>query len=49
MRPAAVDLRFGEVMDPAGAGVRGRRAFMEDVERCVGRLANLGTAGEGDG
>ncbi len=49
VRPATVELFFGEVMDPIGLGVRGRRTFMVDVERCVGRLANLGTAGEGNG
>lgn len=49
VRPAVVDLFFGEVMDPTGPGVRGRRAFMLDVERRVGQLADLETAGEGDG
>ena len=49
VRPAAVDVSFGEVLDPASVGVRGRRTFMLDVERRVGRLAGLGTAGEGDG
>lgn len=49
VRPATVELFFGEVMDPAGRGVRGRRTFLLDVERRVGQLANLETAGEGDG
>lgn len=49
VRPATVELAFGEVVDPASAGVRGRRSFMLDVERRVGRLAGLETAGEGDG
>lgn len=48
VRPARVELLFGEVMDPASVGVKGRRTFMGDVERCVGRLADLKTAGEGD-
>lgn len=49
VRPATVEVFFGEVMDPASVGVRGRRTFMQDVERRVGELADLGTAGEGDG
>ncbi len=52
IRPRVVELSFGEVVDPAGAGVRGRRSFMLDVERRVGRLAGLRTAadtGETDG
>ncbi len=49
VRPAAVELFFGEVMDPIGSGVRGRRTFMLDVERRVARLAGLETAGEDDG
>ncbi len=49
VRPATVEVFFGEVMDPAGLGVRGRRTFMRDVERRVGQLADLETAGEDDG
>ena len=48
VRPATVDLGFGEVIDPRRVGVRGRRSFMLDVERRVGRLAGLETAGETD-
>ncbi len=46
VRPQTVELAFGEILDPAAAGVRGRRSFMLDVERRVGRLAGLGTASE---
>ncbi len=49
VRPARVELLFGEVMDPASVGVKGRRTFMTDIERRVGRLAGLQTAGESDG
>ena len=49
VRPATIELFFGEVMDPVSVGVQGRRTFMLDVERRVGRLAGLGTAGESDG
>ena len=49
VRPQVVDLAFGEVVDPAGAGVRRRRSFMVDVERRVGRLAHLKTAAESGG
>ncbi len=49
VRPATVEVSFGEVRDPATVGVRGRRTFMLDVERRVGRLAGLETAGEGVG
>ena len=49
VRPATIDVSFDEVLDPASVGVRGRRTFMLDVERRVGRLAGLETAGEGDG
>ena len=46
VRPQTVELIFGEVVDPAAAGVRGRRSFMRDVEQRVGRLAGLKTAAE---
>lgn len=46
VRPQVVELVFGEVVDPAGVGVRGRRSFMLDVERQVGRLAGLRTASD---
>ena len=46
VRPATVEVSFGELLDPANVGVRGRRTFMLDVERRVGRLADLKTAGE---
>ena len=46
VRPQTVELIFGEVVDPAGVGVRGRRSFMRDVEERVGRLAGLKTAAE---
>ena len=46
VRPQTVELAFGEAVDPVAAGVRGRRAFMADVERQVGRLAGLRTAAE---
>ena len=49
VRPATVDVSFGEVLDPASVGVRWRRTFMLDVERRVGRLTGLETAGERDG
>ncbi len=52
VRPQTVELNFGEVVDPASVGVRGRRSFMRDVEERVGRLAGLKTAteaGETDG
>ncbi len=46
VRPRPVGLAFGELADPVAAGVRGRGAFMLDVERQVGRLAGLATAAE---
>ena len=46
VRPQTVELIFGEVVDPASVGVRGRRSFMRDVEERVGRLAGLKTAAE---
>lgn len=46
VRPQTVELIFGEVVDPASVGVRGRRSFMRDVEERVGRLAGLKTATE---
>ena len=49
VRPANIEVSFGEVLDPASVGVRGRRRFMLDLERRVGRLAGLRTAGEVDG
>jgi len=49
VRPQAVELNFGQVVDPARAGVRGRRTFMRDVERSVANLAGLRTAEESGG
>jgi len=49
VRPQVVELAFGEVVDPAGVGVRGRRSFMLDVERQVGRLADLRIASDSGG
>lgn len=45
VRPGIVRVRFGEVVDPADYGLRGRRRLMADVRAEVARLAGTELAG----